>query len=234
MKEFGTMENLLANTDKLSGKMKDNIEANKEKGLLSKKLATILLDCPVVFDENDYELSTPDVAKTDALFNELEFRRMAEQFDAIFKKGGAPSQLNQVDEAKLYKKPTKNEDQFDLFGSTQNEESSDETRHQYYNSLENTVHFYQTIQGELAVKLLLQNLQNQTSVCFDTETTGLDALHAELVGISFSYEKGKGFYVPFPENQEEVQVLVNKFIPFFENENDFVLLTTLKTHQRKS
>jgi DNA polymerase-1 len=67
--------------------------------------------------------------------------------------------------------------------------------------------------------LLLQNLQNQTSVCFDTETTGLDALHAELVGISFSYEKGKGFYVPFPENQEEVQVLVNKFIPFFENES---------------
>jgi DNA polymerase-1 len=69
LKEFGTMENLLANTDKLSGKMKDNIEANKEKGILSKKLATILLDCPVVFDENDYELSTPDVAKTDALLN---------------------------------------------------------------------------------------------------------------------------------------------------------------------
>lgn len=219
LKEFGTMENLLANTDKLSGKMKDNIEANKEKGLLSKKLATILLDCPVVFDENDYELSTPDVEKTDALFNELEFRRMAEQFDAIFKNGGASTQLNQVDEAKLYKKPQpKNEDQFDLFGSTQNEATSEENRHQYYSSLENTEHFYQTIQGELAVKLLLQNLQNQTSVCFDTETTGLDALHAELVGISFSYEKGKGFYVPFPENQEEATTLIEKFRPFFENE----------------
>ena len=220
LKEFGSMENLLANTDKLSGKMKDTIEANKEKGILSKKLATILLDCPVVFDENDYELSTPDVAKTDALFNELEFRRMAEQFDAIFRKGGAPSQLNQVDEAKLYKKPQlKNEEQFDLFGSTQQDETTDETRHQYYSTLENTTHFYQTIQGELGLKLLLQNLQNQTSVCFDTETTGLDALHAELVGISFSYEKGKGFYVPFPENQEEAQILVNKFIPFFENES---------------
>lgn len=219
LKEFGTMENLLANTDQLSGKMKDNIEANKEKGLLSKKLATILLDCPVVFDENDYELSTPDVAKTDALFNELEFRRMAEQFDAIFKKGGAPSQLNHIEEAKLYKKPqSKNEEQFDLFGSTLHDETSDETRHQYYSSLENTEHFYQTIQGELAVKLLLQNLQNQTSVCFDTETTGLDALHAELVGISFSYEKGKGFYVPFPENQEEATALIDKFRPFFENE----------------
>jgi len=220
LKEFGTMENLLANTDKLKGKMKENIEANKEKGILSKTLATILLDCPVVFDETDYELSTPDVDKTDALFNELEFRRMAEQFDAIFRKGGTSTQINPVDEAKLYKKPQpKNEEQFDLFGSTLHDETSDETRHQYYNTLENTTHFYQIIQGELGLKLLLQNLEKQTSVCFDTETTGLDALHAELVGISFSYEKGKGFYVPFPENQEEAQVLVNKFIPFFENDD---------------
>jgi DNA polymerase-1 len=67
--------------------------------------------------------------------------------------------------------------------------------------------------------LLLQNLQNQTAVCIDTETTGLNALHAELVGISFSYEKGKGFYMPFPENQEEAQTLIDKFIPFFENQN---------------
>jgi DNA polymerase-1 len=216
LKEFGSMENLLANTDKLKGKMKDNIEANKEKGLLSKTLATILLDCPVQFDETDYELSTPDVDKTDALFNELEFRRMAEQFDAIFRKGeSAPA----VDEAKLYKKPQpKTEEQFNLFGSAI-DEGSEETRHQYYSSLENTEHSYQIIQGDLGIKLLLQNLQNQKSVCFDTETTGLDALHAELVGISFSYEKGKGFYVPFPENQTEAQTLIEKLIPFFENEN---------------
>ena len=215
LKEFGSMENLLANTDKLKGKMKDNIEANKEKGLLSKTLATILLDCPVQFNETDYELSTPDVDKTDALFNELEFRRMAEQFDTIFRKGEtAPV----VDEAKLYKKPQpKTEEQFDLFGSAI-DEGADETRHQYYNTLENTTHSYQIIQGDLGIKLLLQNLQNQTSVCFDTETTGLDALHAELVGISFSYEKGKGFYIPFPENQTEAQSLVEKLVPFFENE----------------
>ncbi|MFV8268675.1 DNA polymerase I [Flavobacterium sp. GT2N3] len=221
LKEFGTMENLLANTDKLKGKMKDNIEANKEKGLLSKTLATILLDCPVIFDETDYELSTPDVEKTDALFNELEFRRMAEQFDAMFKKGGtATANNNPSDESKLYKKPQpKNEEQFDLFGSTIPDNSSEETRHQFYNSLENTEHSYQIIQGDLGLRLLLQNLQNQSSVCFDTETTGLDALHAELVGISFSYEKGKGFYVPFPENREEAQILIEKFIPFFENES---------------
>lgn len=221
LKEFGTMENLLANTDKLKGKMKENIEANKEKGLLSKTLATILLDCPVVFNEEDYELSTPDVEKTDALFNELEFRRMAEQFDAIFKKGNtAIATSNTVDENKLYKKtPAKNEDQFDLFGSATAIDSDDEARHQFYNTLENTTHSYQIVHGDLGLRLLLQNLQNQTAVCFDTETTGLDALHAELVGISFSYEKGKGFYVPFPENQDEAQFLIEKFIPFFENEN---------------
>jgi DNA polymerase I len=218
LKEFGTMENLLANTDKLKGKMKENIEANRDKGLLSKTLATIMLDCPVVFDETDYELSTPDVEKTDALFNELEFRRMAEQFDAIFKKGSAITVANPENDAKLYKKPQpKNEEQFDLFGSTLTDNSSEESRHQYYDSLENKEHSYQIIQGELGVKLLLQNLQNQSSVCFDTETTGLDALHAELVGISFSHEKGKGFYVPFPENQVEAKMLIEKFIPFFEN-----------------
>ena len=220
LKEFGTMENLLANTDKLKGKMKENIEANKEKGLLSKTLATILLDCPVVFDETDYELSKPDVERTDALFNELEFRRMAEQFDAIFKSPSQPSQSEGAGtDAQQYKKPIKNEDQFDLFGSTIPDETSEEIRHQYYNTLENTTHSYQIIQGDLGIKLLLQKLQNQTSVCFDTETTGLDALHAELVGISFSFEKGQGFYVPFPENQADAQILVEKFIPFFENQN---------------
>jgi DNA polymerase-1 len=229
LKEFGTIENLLANTDKLKGKMKENIEANKEKGLLSKTLATILLDCPVVFDETDYELSKPDVEKTDALFNELEFRRMAEQFDAIFRpptpSEGGGARMSSEQEAKLYKKPQpKNEEQFDLFGSTNEaapslwEGGDGNTHHQFYKTLENTEHSYQIIQGELGLKLLLQNLQNQKSVCFDTETTGLDALHAELVGISFSYEKGKGFYVPFPENQEEAKKLMEKLLPFFEND----------------
>ncbi|PKH66435.1 DNA polymerase I [Flavobacterium sp. ALD4] len=219
LKEYGSMENLLANTDKLKGKMKENIEANKEKGILSKTLATILLDCPVVFNETDYELSTPDIEKTDALFNELEFRRMAEQFDSIFKKGGTATASKASDNSDSPKKAQqKSEEQFDLFGSGISDESSEETPHKYYNTLEDTEHSYQIIQGDLGLKLLLQNLLKQTSVCFDTETTGLDALHAELVGISFSYEKGKGFYVPFPENQAEAKALAEKFMPFFENE----------------
>ncbi|MBF4506845.1 DNA polymerase I [Flavobacterium sp. JLP] len=219
LKEFGTMENLLDNTHLLKGKMKENIEANKDKGILSKKLATIICDCDVVFNENDYELSRPDIEKTDAIFQELEFRRMAEQFDNLFKIGGGNELANKSDEAKLYKKPQpKNDDQFDLFGGGATTDENQE-RTSFYNTLEDTPHSYQAIEGDLGIKLLLQNLQKQTSVCFDTETTGLDALHAELVGISFSYEKGKGFYVPFPESQEEAQVLIEKFRPFFEDEN---------------
>lgn len=221
LKEFGTMENLLENTHLLKGKMKENIEANKEKGILSKKLATIICDCDVVFNENDYELSRPDIEKTDAIFQELEFRRMAEQFDNLFKFGGGNELANKGDEAKLYKKPQpKNEDQFDLFGGgATTDEDVEAGRNSFYNTLENTSHSYQAIEGDLGIKLLLQNLQKQDSVCFDTETTGLDALNAELVGISFSYEKGKGYYVPFPEDQQEAQILADKFKPFFENEN---------------
>ena len=223
--EFGTLENLLANTHQLKGAMKEKIEANKELGLLSKKLATILLDCPVTFDATDFELSKPDVEKTDAIFQELEFRQMKAQFDKLF---GSGKEYDEIDNngntseipQPIKKAPAKksNEDQFDLFGFS--DESDEPTaNHSYYTTLENTTHFYQIIHGDLPVKLLMQNLLNQTSVCFDTETTGIDALNAELVGISFSFEKGKGFYVPFPENQEEAQILIEKFRPFFENEN---------------
>lgn len=216
LKEYGSMENLLANTHELKGKMRENIEANKEKGILSKVLATIIIDCDVTFDEKDYELSRPDIEKTEALFQELEFRRMADQFDSLFRIDHNAS-ANTAQDAKLYKKPaTKNENQTDLFGFNADEET--EQRTSIYTSLENTEHSYQIIQGDLGIKLLLQNLLNQKSVCFDTETTGLDALHAELVGIAFSFEKGKGFYVPFPDSKEEAQVLIEKLRPFFEHE----------------
>ena len=220
--EYGSMEKLLESTHELKGKMKENIEANKEKGILSKKLATILLDCPVTFNESDFELSKPDVEKTEAIFQELEFRRMQEQFDKLFGDGKEYDEIevdengNNVVPKKVSTKKT-NEDQMDLFGfSDDSAEAS--SQNSFYATLKNTEHFYQIIQGDLALKLLLQNLQNQTSVCFDTETTGLDALNAELVGIAFSYEKGKGFYVPFPENQDEAMVLMEKLKPFFENE----------------
>ncbi len=219
--EYGSMENLLANTHQLKGAIKDKIEANKDKGILSKKLATILLDCPVEFNAENFELSKPDIEKTDALFQELEFRQMKTQFDKLYNSNDNQNdnEENSVSQTTLKKQIVKktNDEQFDLFGFS-DEESGEIKNNSHYATLENTEHFYQIIQGDLPVKLLLQNLTNQKSVCFDTETTGIDALNAELVGISFAYEKGKAFYVPFPENQEEAQILIDKFKPFFENE----------------
>jgi DNA polymerase-1 len=220
--EYGTLENLLANTHQLKGAIKDKIEANKELGLLSKKLATILLDCPVTFDADDYELSKPDVEKTDALFQELEFRQMKAQFDKLYDSPPTPDGGAEEETVKKIVSKKTNDEQFDLFGFYEDGESTPSLSGKVgmgLATLENTTHFYQIIQGDLPVKLLLQNLLNQTSVCFDTETTGIDALNAELVGMSFSFEKGKGFYVPFPENQEEAQTLIEKFRPFFENES---------------
>jgi DNA polymerase I len=225
--EYGSMEKLLESTHELKGKMKENIEANKELGLLSKRLATILLDCPVTFDAKDFELSKPDVEKTDELFQKLEFRQMKAQFDKYFGSGKEYDEIdtngngNSSETIQIVKKPApkkSNEDQMDLFGFS-DVDSTDEVSHTGYATLETTEHFYQIVQGDLPIKLLLQNLQNQTSVCFDTETTGLDALNAELVGISFSFEKGKAFYVPFPENKDEAQALIEKFKSFFENES---------------
>lgn len=226
LKEFGSLEGLLANTHQLKGAIKEKIEANAELGILSKKLARILLDCNVTFNADDFELSKPDVEKTDALFHELEFRQMKAQFDKLFGSGKEYDEIDTNGTAEngqtpqpAKKAPVKksNEDQFDLFGFSDSE--NDEPKHNsYYATLENTDHNYTIIQGELGTKLFLQNLMAQTSVCFDTETTGIDALNAELVGMSFSFEKGKAFYVPFPENQEEAQALADKFKPFFESE----------------
>lgn len=220
--EFGSMENLLANTNQLKGALKDKIEAHKEQGLLSKKLATILLDCPVEFDEKAFELSRPDVEKTDALFQELEFRQMKAQFDKLFGQGNyydAIDTSNGASEMVVAKKPTPKktpENQMDLFGFVDDEEASFTST--TYATLEMTPHLYQIMQGDFPMQLLLQNLLKQTAVCFDTETTGIDAKNAELVGISFAWEKGKAYYVPVPENQEEAHKIVAQLRPFFENE----------------
>ncbi|ALM48807.1 DNA polymerase I [Flavobacterium psychrophilum] len=218
LKEYGSMENLLANTHELKGKMRENIEANAEKGIMSKKLATIIIDCDVTFNETDYELTKPDTEKVEVLFNELEFRRMAEQFHKLFDEGQEFDSISSQGYSPT-KTILKNEQQFSLFDEGAADPNAINTPSGFYNTIENTDHFYQAVQGDMAINFLLRDLLKQTSVSFDTETTGICALTAELVGLSFSWEKGKGFYVPVPADREAAQELVNKFIPFFEDEN---------------
>ena len=221
--QFGSMEGLLANTDQLKGKMKEKVEANGELGLLSKKLATIMLDVPVEFDAKDFELDHPDIEKVKQIFQDLEFRRLTENFLKTF------SVESEVDnKVKPEKKPEPKSTpkkssiagagQFSLFGGDDSENV--ETASAYPRATNITKsHFYQSINTKLSRQLLIDNLLNQTSVCFDTETTGLDPLTAELVGIAFSWEVGKGFYLPFPEDRNVAQTLIEELRPFFENES---------------
>ena len=222
--QFGSMEELLANTDQLKGKMKEKVEASKELGLLSKKLATIMLDVPVTFDAKDFTLDEPDLEKVKELFNELEFRQLLTNFLKTFAKetttGSLTTDNSNSDSKAVENAPkvnTSSDGQFDLFATPGSGSST--TEEGGMKDIHSTTHFYQLVDSPMSRKLLLQQLLQQKSVCFDTETTGLKALEVEIIGIAFSWEKGKGYYVSFPEDQNETQQILNEFIPFFEDEN---------------
>lgn len=224
IKEYGSMENLLANTHELKGKMKENIETNKELGVLSKQLATIMLDVPVTFDATDFELNHPDIAKVTEIFEELEFRQLLANFQKTFSSetGSNETENKTEEQTKEPAKPTPSAGagQFSLFGSNEHDDSTGHnSNYSSRQTVETTNHFYQSVASGMATKLFIKNLMNQTSVCFDTETTSIDPITAELVGIAFSWEAGKGFYVPFPENKTETQDIIEQLRPFFENEN---------------
>ena len=213
LKEFGSMENLLENLDQVQGKLKEKIEANKDLGVLSKKLATIITDVPVQFNEKDYELSDPDMDAASAIFEELEFRRIQENFKRIFTFN--PESSPAITPA-APKAPTAPTAQFDLFNPQPGQGTTAVTETSR-NSQQSVNHQYQLVDSRVGRSLLLEKLLQQTSVCFDTETTGLDALQAELVGIAFSWEKQKGYYLALPPNKEETQAIMDTFQPFFEN-----------------
>lgn len=212
--QFGSMEALLDNTDQLKGKMKEKIEDNAELGRLSKKLATIFTDCDVTFDEAKYEVSPPDVEKVLEIFKDLEFRRLTEQFVKMYNKGEEASD----DSSTSSTSKTAGAGQFSLFGNDTDASNVDPSDFDGYKTLKNTDHHYQYVKGNMSVKLFMDKLMKQTSVCFDTETTSLKTLDAELVGIAFSWEAHKGYYVAFPEKQEKAQELVEILRPFFESE----------------
>lgn len=222
IEEFGSMENLLANTDKLKGKMKEKVQENAELGILSKKLATIFVDCDVTFNAKDYELSMPDGEKVQEIFEELEFRRLKDQFLKLFSSesdSDSPDEGKQESNTSQKKQTEAGGGQFSLFGGDGQVTGGTIKEVSSRKSIKEVSHVYQSILPGMAMKLFVQNLMKQTSVCFDTETTGLNPLTAELVGIAFSWEAGKGFYVPFPEDKKEAQEILEQLRPFFEAED---------------
>ena len=214
LKQYGSMEGLLANTADLKGKMKEKVENNAELGLLSKQLATIILDAPVTFKADEYIVSSPNEEAVINLFKELEFRRLLTTFQNTYGVGAAKAAPAKKEEQQ---KASNDDGQISLFGAGEAAPTAS-AEITGYKTIENTPHVYQYIDTAKARGYFISRLMNQASVCFDTETTSLNTFEATLVGIAFSWEKGKGYYIPFPEDQEEAQVLIEEFRPFFENE----------------
>ncbi|TDX87009.1 DNA polymerase I [Epilithonimonas xixisoli] len=228
IQEFGSMENLLANTHQLKGKLKEKVEASAERGLLSKKLATILCDAPIEFIEEQYDLDVPDFDKVKEIFEELEFRRLYENLFRAFSNKEYVEELMETENPNNGIVETKSASHkngtMDLFANFEQLEQATTTK----STIEGNDHLYQYIDNPKAQRILLDNLLKQKSVCFDTETTSLNELEAELIGMSFSYKKGLAYYIPISENQEEAQKTIELFRPFFEAENILKIAHNLK------
>jgi DNA polymerase-1 len=224
IKDFGSIENLLQNTDKLKGKLKEKVELNKEMAIQSKRLATIICDVPIEFDETTLIMEEPDKEALRELFTELEFRRLAQQVIGEDITVSSP----EPEKAKAVKKSNPN--QTDLFAVGVDEVVTEEAIEEVKNfkTISEVNHTYDLIDTKEKRAGLLTDLLSQKAVCFDTETTGLDAHIAELVGISFSYKPNEAYYIPVSENREEAQQLVNEFKPFFESSSNLKIGQNIK------
>lgn len=213
--QYDTMENTLDHADEIKGKLGEKIRDNKELGVLSKDLATIITDAPIQLAETDITRDPVDEEKLKSVFEELEFRTLARRvLDVEIQKSSGASVVKHEG------------DQMDLFGSGEAESGPKED--QSIKTIENTEHHYQKVDDEMAIQLLCEKLMKQKAVCFDTETTSLNALEAELVGIAFSYDSGKAYYIPVPEDRNKAQAIVDQLKPFFESEKVEKIAQNLK------
>ncbi|MEO0338186.1 MAG: DNA polymerase I [Bacteroidota bacterium] len=210
--QFDSVEGLLANTDQLKGKQKEKVEANADLARLSKTLATIDLNAPIQFDAKRYEIEPFNRAVLEEIFVELEFRSLSKTILGAGQDTGNASGPGT---------------QGSLFGDVPAAPSSPAKpigsglpSHSIANkNLENTDHQYHLVDTPEKRADLISKLAQQKSICFDTETTSIDANQAELVGIAFAYQNGEAYYVPIPENQDEANAIVQEFKPILEDED---------------
>jgi len=208
IQEYGSVEGIIANADKLKGKQQENVINFAEQGLVSKKLATILLDVPVELEEENLLVIDPNKEILEPLFSELEFRTLGkrvfgEDFSVIDNSKPATAQMD------LFAAPVVDS------GTSSIDDS--EAPASAANNIHNTTHEYILVDEINKIQELANDLGNQKLFCFDTESTGLDALTAEIVGLSFSYEKGKAYYVPTPADKQAAQQIIDILKPLLEN-----------------
>ncbi len=207
LNEFGSIENLLENTDQLKGALKKKVEEHREQILFSKFLATIKIDVPIDVKADDLLLGEKNADALKELFDELEFRTLLTRV------------LKQEPAIKASKQPVQGE----LFASFDAPETMEEPPvidlPANFSSIETTPHTYSLVQTEKEMAALNKVLLARESVCFDTETTGVDPLRSELVGLSFAFKEGEAYYVAVSADREEAQRQVEIFRPFFETES---------------
>lgn len=220
LKEYGSLENLLANTHEIKGKLREKVEASAERGILSKKLATIICDAPLEFHQEQYDLETPDWEKVKEVFDEVEFRRL---YENLYRAFATPTE-NVQNVQKPSSTPAGSSLQLDLFANFEELDHATRTK----STFEDNDVLYQYIDLPKAQKTLAWNLMSQPAVAFDTETTSLDEMEAELVGISFSYRKGLAYYIPLSADLEEAKATIEIFRPFFEKQNVIKIAHNLK------
>lgn len=206
--EYGSVENLLENADKLKGALKEKVMNNKENAILSKRLATIILDAPVEFEEDKLIMEEPDKEKLKELFTELEFRQIA-------KRVLGEELQTEVAEKKTEKKNTGQFDMFSEAGETVEETAA--AVPEIFKTISDIEHNYHLVDTKEKRAELIQLLSTQKSFCFDTETTGLDVFEAEIVGLSFSVKKGEAYYVAVPADQNEAKAIISEFKAVLEN-----------------
>jgi DNA polymerase-1 len=209
LKEFGSVENILANADKLKGKQKENVIQYADQAMLSKRLATIDINVPINFDEKQFNLDPMNKEKLKEIFLELEFRSLAQQILGVDTVSGNKNQAGV---------------QQSLFGDTTSAViiSEEEKTNDYQiakKHIQNTDHKYHLIDNDADILSLVTKLESSSTISFDTETTGIDAHQAELVGLSFSTTPHEAYYVPISENQDEAKNRLNKFKSLLENPN---------------
>lgn len=198
--QFGSIDNMLQHTDEIKGKLREKVENAVEDIKMSKFLATIRTDVPMQLDLDELKVEQPNETKLRAIFEELEFKTLINKF------------LNKAES-----KPKTDNNQLDLFAENTTNES-DEPKNAKFESIKTTQHEYKLIENEEELRHLCDFFITKESVSIDTETTSTDAISAELVGLSFSVEEKKAFYVAVPANYEEALKIVQIFKPLYESD----------------
>ncbi len=206
IKKYGSMEAIFENVEDLKGKQKENVIQFEEQGRISKNLATIIIDLEVEFNEDHLVMCPVDTEKVKDIFTELEFRNLARRVIGEEIVVTAHPTANSGDSAQL-----------DLFGMQSMIVNQEPIPTSEYKTIATEKPSYHLITKPEERKELMEILMEQKQVCFDTETTSLDALHADLVGMSFSYKAREAFYVALPDDFEQAKCIVEEFIPFFES-----------------